>query len=47
MPRRVRIEEPGFYYIINRGVERRKIFLSKEDKDTFFENIKILFENIM
>jgi len=41
MPRKVRVENPGFYHIINRGVERRKVFLSKEDKDEF---IKILEE---
>jgi len=35
MPRRIRIEEPGYYHILNRGVEKRKVFLSKEDKDKF------------
>ena len=35
MPRKVRIDNPGYYHIINRGVERRKVFLSKDDKDMF------------
>ena len=35
MPRRVRIDNAGYYHIINRGVERRRVFLSKDDKDKF------------
>ena len=39
MPRRLRIDDPGYYHIINRGVEKRKVFLEKEDKDKFLENL--------
>ena len=35
MSRRVRVDKPGYYHIINRGVERRRVFLSKDDKDKF------------
>ena len=42
MPRRVRVEEIGFYHIINRGVERRKIFLDDDDRNNF---IKIIDES--
>lgn len=35
MPRKPRIEIPGFYHIINRGVEQRVIFKEKEDYDFF------------
>jgi len=42
MARRVRVEEIGFYHIINRGVERRDIFLGAEDRDQF---IKIIDES--
>ena len=31
MPRKERITTPGFYHIINRGVERRNIYLEAED----------------
>jgi REP element-mobilizing transposase RayT len=31
MPRRARVEEIGFYHIINRGVERRYIFMDDND----------------
>ena len=37
MPRRIRVEEVGYYHIINRGVERRDIFLCDDDKDKFIE----------
>jgi len=37
LPRRIRINEPGFYHIINRGVEKRDVFLEKEDKDKFLK----------
>ncbi len=39
MPRRLRIEEPGFYHIINRGVEKREIFSEREDFHKFLEII--------
>jgi len=35
LPRRVRINIAGYYHIINRGVEKRNVFLEKEDKDKF------------
>ncbi|WP_458700967.1 REP-associated tyrosine transposase [Sulfurospirillum sp. 1307] len=37
MPRKQRINEIGFYHIINRGVERRTIFIDKEDYEKFLE----------
>ena len=37
MPRRIRINEAGFYHIINRGVEKRIVFLENEDKNKFLE----------
>ncbi|PIF04235.1 MAG: hypothetical protein CSA86_02635 [Arcobacter sp.] len=35
MPRKERITEPGFYHVINRGVEQRNIFLDDDDFDRF------------
>lgn len=35
MPRLSRITEPGFYHVINRGVERRVVFYEEEDFDNF------------
>jgi REP element-mobilizing transposase RayT len=35
MPRLLRIEEVGFYHIINRGVERRTVFIEQNDFLTF------------
>lgn len=37
MPRIPRIEIPGFYHIVNRGVERRKVFYDKEDFEYFLQ----------
>ena len=37
MPRRPRIEIPGFYHIINRGVEQREVFQEPEDYQYFEE----------
>ena len=37
MPRKERLTEPGIYHIINRGVERRAIYLEAEDYDFFYE----------
>ena len=37
MPRKERIQEVGYYHIVNRGVERRDIFLEPEDYDYFLE----------
>jgi len=35
MPRKERYQEAGYYHIINRGVERRLIFLEPQDYDFF------------
>ena len=40
MARKQRITYPGYYHIINRGVERRAIFLEDEDYKKFLEFIK-------
>lgn len=37
MPRRLRITVPGYYHAINRGVNRKTIFLSDDDKEKFLE----------
>ena len=37
MPRKTRITLPGYYHIINRGVERRNVFLKPEDYNKFLE----------
>ena len=37
MARQNRINEPGYYHIINRGVERRDIFLEPEDYNFFLD----------
>jgi len=37
MPRVSRIEEKGFYHIINRGVEKRTVFLEQDDFRAFLE----------
>ena len=41
MPRKPRIDIPGFYHIINRGVEQRVVFLESSDYEQF---LKILCE---
>lgn len=41
MARQLRIEYPGaFYHIIQRGNEKRDIFLSNQDREKFYEYIK-------
>ncbi len=36
MARQLRIEFPGaFYHVIQRGIERKNIFTSNQDKDRF------------
>jgi len=40
MPRKTRIKIPGFYHIINRGVERRSIFLEDADYEMFLTLLK-------
>ena len=42
MPRLPRIEIPGYYHIINRGVEQRVVFKEDEDYDFFLEQLAIL-----
>ncbi len=37
MARKPRLEIPGFYHILNRGVERRDVFLDRSDFGTFEE----------
>lgn len=37
MPRKERYTQPGHYHIINRGVERRNIFIEPEDYDYFLD----------
>lgn len=37
MPRKERYQEPGCYHIINRGVERRNIYLEPEDYEFFLD----------
>ena len=37
MPRKTRITEAGYYHIINRGVERRNVFLESADYNKFLD----------
>jgi putative transposase len=37
MARKDRITEEGYYHIVNRGVERRNVFLEPEDYDKFLD----------
>ena len=37
MPRKPRIEIPGYYHVINRGVEQRVVFTEKSDYEYFEE----------
>ncbi len=37
MPRKPRIEIPGYYHIVNRGVERRVVFKDNSDYEYFIE----------
>ena len=39
MPRRPRVDIPGFYHVLNRGVEQRVVFFEKEDFKKFEELI--------
>ncbi len=39
MARKPRINEPGFYHIVNRGVNKSEVFLEKEDYYKFLELI--------
>jgi REP element-mobilizing transposase RayT len=42
MPRQERLKEPGIYHIINRGVERRDIFLDTQDYEFFLELLTVI-----
>jgi len=44
MARKDRITTPGFYHIINRGVEKRNIFVSPSDYDKFLELLDTMRE---
>jgi len=35
LPRKPRIEMPGYHHVLNRGVERRNVFLDQEDFQSF------------
>ena len=45
MPRKPRIEIPGFYHIINRGVEQRAVFKENGDYKYFLEQLSNLSKN--
>ncbi len=42
MPRKLRIDEPAFYHVISRGVEKRNVFLAKEDYEKFLSLLDIV-----
>ncbi len=44
MPRKLRITESGFHHVINRGVERRNVFLDEDDFDRFLSIVTIEFK---
>jgi len=41
MPRKPRIDIPGYHHVINRGVNRENIFLTDEDKNIFLDVLEI------
>jgi len=41
MPRKPRIDLPGFHHVINRGVNRENIFLCNDDKSKFLDILEI------
>ncbi len=45
MPRKIRIKNPGFYHIINRGVARRSIFLEDADYEMFLMLLKDMIKS--
>lgn len=45
MPRKERYQEAGYYHIINRGVEKRDIYLEAEDYDYFLNLLLKLTED--
>ena len=43
MPRKARIDAPGaIHHIICRGIERRKIYLNKIDRDDFVDRLSMI-----
>ena len=44
MPRKYRITDAGFYHVINRGVERRDVFLEEEDFTKFIDLLQFIKE---
>ena len=44
MPRKQRITYKGIYHIINRGVDKRIVFVENEDYEKFMELIEIMLE---
>lgn len=44
MARKHRMTYPGMYHIVNRGVERRNVFLQAEDYDTFLSLLQEMLE---
>jgi len=44
MPRKPRVDIPGFHHVINRGVNRENIFLSDEDKKEFLQIVDVARE---
>lgn len=45
MPRKPRIEIPGYYHIVNRGVERRVVYGEAEDYEYFSELLCVYANN--
>lgn len=41
MPRTPRINIPGYYHVLNRGLNRENIFLENEDKEKFIELVDL------
>ena len=44
MPRKDRLQYPGYYHIVNRGEERRKVFLHPDDYERFMELVASMLE---
>ena len=44
MPRKHRINIPGYYHVLNRGVNRQNIFLDDTDKEKFLELLELARE---
>ena len=46
MPRRPRVEYPGYHHIINRGVARGNIFLKDDDFLKFLDILGLTFQEL-